>query len=175
MAKADFGRAPAQVDEVDRRRSGADFVMNAGERLVLELELADRAGALAYAAGPTAPRGAVIGGVAGGVVVGALGLLVALGLLPSPSGIPLLAAGPILAALSGVGVGVILGGLLGGLVGSRIPAMDASLREAQGRGGNILISVRAEEATAPERARVPLQPARLENRLPPTARLSAHH
>src|SRR5579862_9385470 len=51
-----------------------------------------------------APEGASIGASAGGVVGGALGLLAGIGLLAIPGVGPFIAAGPIMAALSGIAV-----------------------------------------------------------------------
>jgi hypothetical protein len=48
-----------------------------------------------------APEGAVIGGSAGGVVGGFAGWLIGIGVLAIPGAGPLLAAGPLFAALSG--------------------------------------------------------------------------
>ncbi len=56
--------------------------------------------------------GATIGGVLGAVAAG----LVALGIIVVP-GLPLVAAGPVVAALAGLGAGGAAGGLTGGLIG----------------------------------------------------------
>src|SRR4030095_1807728 len=52
-----------------------------------------------------APEGAATGAGTGGVVGGALGLLAGIGALVIPGVGPLIAAGPIMAALSGAAVG----------------------------------------------------------------------
>lgn len=88
-----------------------------------------------------APEGAVTGATAGGVIGGALGLLAGLGALAIPGVGPLIAAGPIMAALSGVAVGGTVGGLSGGLIGMGIPEYEAKLYEGKVRDGNILIAV----------------------------------
>src|ERR1700745_1754130 len=64
-----------------------------------------------------APEGAAAGAVTGGVLAGALGWLVGIGSLAIPGVGPLIAAGPILAALTGAAAGGAVGGLTGGLIG----------------------------------------------------------
>jgi hypothetical protein len=91
-----------------------------------------------------APEGAVTGAGAGGVVGGTLGLLAGIGLLAIPGVGPFIAAGPIMAALSGIAVGAAAGGLAGGLIGLGIPEIEAKRYEDKIKGGNILISAHAE-------------------------------
>ena len=52
-----------------------------------------------------APEGATTGGIAGGVVGGVLGWLAGIGAIAIPGLGPFIAAGPIMAALAGLGVG----------------------------------------------------------------------
>ena len=68
-----------------------------------------------------APEGATTGGLAGMGVGGALGLLAGIGALAIPGVGPLIAAGPIMGALSGAAVGGATGGLIGALIGLGIP------------------------------------------------------
>ena len=56
------------------------------------------------------------------------------------------AAGPIMAALSGVGVGGALGGLTGALVGMGIPEYEAKRYEGLVKDGGILVSVHADDS-----------------------------
>jgi len=88
-----------------------------------------------------APEGAVAGASVGGVVGGTLGLLAGIGALAIPGIGPLIAAGPIMAALSGLAAGAALGGLSGGLIGLGVPEVEAKQYEAKVKDGNILISV----------------------------------
>jgi hypothetical protein len=88
-----------------------------------------------------APEGAVAGVSAGGVVGGTLGLLAGIGALAIPGIGPLIAAGPLLAALSGAAAGATVGGITGALVGMGIPEIEAKRYEGKIKGGNILISV----------------------------------
>lgn len=89
-------------------------------------------------------EGAATGAGAGGVVGGTLGLLAGIGAISLPGIGPLIAAGPIIAAISGAAVGAAVGGIAGGLIGLGMPEYDALEYESQVRGGNILISVHAE-------------------------------
>ncbi len=91
-----------------------------------------------------APEGAVAGAGTGGVAGGTLGLLVGIGALAIPGLGPLIAAGPLLAALSGAAVGAAVGGLAGALVGMGIPELEAKAYEGKIKDGNILISVHTE-------------------------------
>jgi len=100
-----------------------------------------------------APEGATAGAVAGGVVVGGLGLLVGLGALAIPGLGPLLAAGPIIAALAGLGAGGAVGGIAGALVGMGIPEYEAKRYESFVEGGGTLMSVHCDDEAAAHRAR----------------------
>jgi hypothetical protein len=93
-----------------------------------------------------APEGATAGAATGGVLGGTLGWLVGIGALSLTGLGPLIAAGPIVAALSGAAVGAGVGGLTGALVGMGIPEYEAKRYEGKVREGNILISVHAEDS-----------------------------
>ena len=93
-----------------------------------------------------APEGATTGGLAGMGVGGALGLLAGIGALAIPGLGPFIAAGPIMAALSGAAVGGATGGLIGALIGLGIPELEAKQYEGKVRAGNILISVHTEDS-----------------------------
>jgi hypothetical protein len=110
--------------------------------------LPDRAGSrdFAHEHHTKAPEGAATGAIAGGVMAGVLGWLVGIGSLAIPGVGPLIAAGPILAALSGAAAGGAVGGLAGGLVGLGIPEYEAKQYEGKVKNGNILISVHTEDS-----------------------------
>lgn len=93
-----------------------------------------------------APEGTGIGAGAGGVIGGTLGLLAGIGLLAIPGLGPFIAAGPIMASLSGIAVGATVGGIAGALIGMGIPELEAKRYEGKVKDGNILISVHAEDA-----------------------------
>jgi hypothetical protein len=96
-----------------------------------------------------APEGATTGASAGGVV----GWLAGIGALAIPGVGPLIAAGPIMAALSGAAVGAAVGGVTGALVGMGIPEYEAKRYEGKIKGGNILISVHSEDGEETKRAK----------------------
>lgn len=100
-----------------------------------------------------APEGAATGGVAGGVLGGALGWLVGIGALAIPGVGPFVAAGPIMAALSGAAVGGAVGGITGALVGMGIPEYEAKRYEGKLREGNLLISVHTDNSAEVKRAK----------------------
>ncbi|MEO7062498.1 MAG: quinol:electron acceptor oxidoreductase subunit ActD [Dokdonella sp.] len=92
-----------------------------------------------------APEGATTGGVAGLGVGAAVGWLAGIGALAIPGVGPLIAAGPIMAALGGAAVGTAAGGIIGALVGMGIPEFEAKRYDAKIREGNILLSVHTED------------------------------
>jgi uncharacterized membrane protein len=93
-----------------------------------------------------APEGAVAGAGAGGLLGGTLGLLAGIGLLAIPGIGPLIAAGPVMAALSGVAAGVTVGGISGALVGMGISETEAKGYEGKLRSGSVLVAVHTESA-----------------------------
>jgi hypothetical protein len=93
-----------------------------------------------------APEGAATGAATGAVLGGTLGWLVGIGALAIPGLGPFVAAGPIIAALSGVGVGGAVGGLTGALAGLGIPEYEAKRYEGLLKSGSILLSVHTDDA-----------------------------
>jgi hypothetical protein len=92
--------------------------------------------AMATKAPEGAATGATIGGVLGAVAAG----LVALGIIAVP-GLGLVAAGPIVAALAGLGAGAAAGGLTGALIGLGIPEHEAKFYNEEIEKGGILVGV----------------------------------
>jgi hypothetical protein len=93
-----------------------------------------------------APEGIATGAGTGGVIGGALGWVAGIGALAIPGVGPFIAAGPIIAALSGAAVGATVGGIAGGLIGLGIPEIEAKRYEGKIKEGNILISVHTENS-----------------------------
>jgi hypothetical protein len=83
-----------------------------------------------------AATGATIGGVLGAIAAG----LAAVGTLAIP-GVNLVAAGPIVAALTGLGAGAATGGITGALVGLGLPEHEAKFYHKELEGGGILVGV----------------------------------
>ena len=99
-----------------------------------------------------APEGTATGAATGGVAGGVIGLLAGIGALAIPGVGPLIAAGPIMAALSGAAVGAATGGIVGGLIGLGIPEVEAKIYEEKLKTGNYLISVHAHDGDEVDRA-----------------------
>jgi uncharacterized membrane protein len=93
-----------------------------------------------------APEGAVAGASTLGVIGGTLGVLAGIGALAIPGAGPFIAAGPLMAALSGAAAGAAIGGIGGALIGLGIPEIEAKRYEGKIRGGNILIAVHVEDS-----------------------------
>jgi hypothetical protein len=117
----------------------------------------------AHEKGTKAPEGTVTGAGTGGVLGGVLGWLVGIGALAIPGLGPFIAAGPIMAALSGVAVGAAAGGLVGALVGMGIPEYEAKRYETRLREGRILISAHSENSEETRRAKEIFQRAGAED------------
>lgn len=100
-----------------------------------------------------APEGATTGGVTGLALGGGLGLLAGIGSLAIPGVGPLIAAGPIMAALAGMGVGGAIGGIAGGLIGMGIPEYEAKRYEGRIQKGGILLSVHCATSDEVKRAK----------------------
>jgi uncharacterized membrane protein len=114
----------------DYQTTGADHVSGTG----------DKASAVASDAG----IGAALGGVGG--------LLWSFAALAIPGVGPVLALGPLAAALGGAGIGAVAGGIIGALTESGIPESEAQNYAEVVRRGQVLVSVRTDTARA-ERAR----------------------
>ena len=100
-----------------------------------------------------APEGATTGVATGGIVGGTLGLLAGIGALAIPGVGPLIAAGPIMASLAGLGVGGAVGGLIGALVGMGIPEYEARRYEGRVKDGGVLLSVHCASSEEISRAK----------------------
>lgn len=100
-----------------------------------------------------APEGAVAGASTGAVIGAALGWLAGIGALAIPGIGPFIAAGPIVAALSGLGAVGAVGGLAGALIGIGIPEYEAKRYEGRIRSGGILLSVHCDNSDWTKRAK----------------------
>jgi hypothetical protein len=100
-----------------------------------------------------APEGATAGGTTGALLGGTLGLLAGIGALAIPGVGPLIAAGPIMATLAGVGMGGAIGGIAGALVGMGIPEYEAKRYQGRIQKGGILLSVHCSTSDEVKRAK----------------------
>jgi hypothetical protein len=110
-----------------------------------------------------APEGASIGGAVGIGTGAALGWLAGIGSLAIPGVGPLVAAGPIMAALGGAGIGAAAGGITGALIGLGIPEYEATRYEGKIKGGSALISVHAADSDARDKAKEIFEQAKAED------------
>lgn len=107
----------------------------------------------AYERDTKAPEGVTAGGAAGLGVGAALGWLAGIGALAIPGIGPFIAAGPVMAALSGAALGTTAGGVIGALVGAGMPEFEARRFDGKLRQGGMLISVHVENPNQRNAAR----------------------
>jgi len=107
----------------------------------------------AHAKASKAPEGAATGATTGAVVGGVLGWLAGIGSLAIPGVGPFIAAGPIMAALAGVGAGGALGGVAGGLVGLGMPEYEAKRYQGRINEGGTLLSVHSDNSDWTKKAK----------------------
>src|SRR6202521_125769 len=100
-----------------------------------------------------APEGATTGAGTGALLGGGLGWLAGIGALAIPGLGPFIAAGPIMAALAGAGVGGAGGGPTGAPVGMGIPEYEAKRYEGRVKDGGILLSVHSNSSDETKRAK----------------------
>src|SRR4051794_15906300 len=140
MAKAVYGIYSTREHAIEAVESLRTAGIRAEDVSVL---LPDNLGTkdIGYEKHTKAPEAATAGAATVGVVGGALGWLIGIGALAIPGIGPLLAAGPIIAALAGFGAGSVIGGLGGALIGLGIPEYEAKRYEGRIRSGAALLSV----------------------------------
>ena len=98
------------------------------------------------------PEGIAAGAGTGAAVGGVLGWLVGIGAIAIPGIGPLVAAGPVVAALAGAGAAGATGGLVGGLIGAGIPEGEAKRYAGRIREGGYLLSVHCDDREWAKRA-----------------------
>lgn len=86
----------------------------------------------------------------GAAIGGGLGLVAGLVALAIPGFGPIIAAGPIAAALGGAAAGAATGGLIGGLTAAGVSENDARLYERRLRDGGVLLTVRTSDEMSDE-------------------------
>jgi len=139
----------AQAEQIVGRLEAAGFSNNDISVLFPDKETTRD---FAHEKNTKAPEGAATGAGTGGVLGGAFGWLAGIGALAIPGVGPFIAAGPLLAALSGAAVGAAVGGIAGGLIGMGIPELEAKRYEGKIKQGNLLISVHTEDSDEAKRA-----------------------
>ena len=94
--------------------------------------------------GTHAADGAATGAATGGLLGGVGGVLAGVGALAIPGIGPIIAAGPIVAGITGAAAGAGVGGLAGALIGMGIPEEEATRYNTYFNEGKIIILVYGE-------------------------------
>jgi hypothetical protein len=128
-------------------------VMASDEGLVQEL---------AEKKGTKAPEGAATGVGTGAVIGGAVGWMAALGAVVVPGFGAVIAAGPIVAALTGAGVGGAVGGAAGALIGAGFRDDQAKRYAERLRDGGVLLTIDVPDVVERQRAWSVLENSRAE-------------
>jgi uncharacterized membrane protein len=133
----------------DAHATVRDLVDDGVRRDNISLVASDAAGEYVDYHGEDLPADDTIGGAAAGAMFGGIGgLLVGLAALAIPGIGPIVAAGPIAAALTGAGIGALTGGLLGALIDLGVDE-DSAAYYAEGiRRGGTLVTVHVDEGIA---------------------------
>lgn len=108
---------------------------------------------LAYRKSTKSAEGVAAGAASGAFVGVSLGWLAGMGALGIPGIGPFVAAGPLLAALAGIGLGGTVGGIAGALIGMGLPEYEARRYEGFVKEGHVLLSVHVESGSWADRAR----------------------
>ena len=151
MSKSVFCTANvAQTETIMQQLKNSGFSGND-----ISVLMADKSGTrdFAHEHNTKAPEGTVTGVGAGALVGGALGWLAGIGALAIPGLGPFIAAGPIMAALSGAAVVGTLGGVAGALIGMGIPEFEAKRFEGRIKSGSSLISIHCDDSDEVSRAK----------------------
>ena len=141
--RVSFERALEALRAAEFRNSDVSAILPERDRTTKDL---------AHEINTKAPEGAAAGASTGAVVGGVLGWLVGIGALAIPGVGPLVAAGPVVAALAGAGAAGTTGGLVGGLIGAGIPEVEAKRYAGRLREGAYLISVHCDDRDWARRA-----------------------
>ena len=96
-----------------------------------------------------AGTGTGTGATLGTLLGGGAGLLAGIGSLAIPGVGPVIAAGWLVATLTGAGIGAASGGLIGALTGAGVSNDEANVYAEGVKRGGSLVTVRADEADAP--------------------------
>src|SRR5690554_5990744 len=124
------GYAPEEISVITKDEVKYDALKNRVEDGIME-----------NADGSTLAAGAVTGGAIGGLG----GLLLGLGALAIPGAGPIIAAGPVAAAITGALTGGAVGGLSGALIDYGVPEVEAKEYVERIDAGDILVLVDDEE------------------------------
>jgi uncharacterized membrane protein len=133
----------------DAHATVRDLVDDGVRRDNISLVASDAAGEYVDYHGEDLPADDTIGGAAAGAMFGGIGgLLVGLAALAIPGIGPIVAAGPIAAALTGAGIGALTGGLLGALIDLGVDEDSAEYYAEGVRRGGTLVTAHVDEGIA---------------------------
>jgi len=138
--------AVAVFDDRDDAQDAINALRDAGfsaDQISVLARDRDMAGRLAEDTGTEAGAGAATGAVAGGVLGGVAGWLIGIGALAIPGVGPIIAAGPLAAALGGAALGAATGGIIGALTGAGVPEDEAKYYDEEFRRGGIVVTTNA--------------------------------
>ena len=104
--------------------------------------------------GDEAASNAATGAVAGGLMGGAAGVVLSMVTLAIPGLGPIVAAGPLLAGLTGASAGAVAGGVIGALTDEGVPQEHATYYAEAVRRGGALVIVRIDDVRADRAAEI---------------------
>ena len=133
----------------DAHATVRDLVDDGVRRDDISLVASDAAGEYVDYHGEDFPADDTVGGAAAGAMLGGIGgLLIGLAALAIPGVGPIVAAGPIAAALTGAGIGALTGGLLGALIDLGVDEDSAEYYAEGVRRGGTLVTAHVDEGIA---------------------------
>jgi len=141
-------------DGSDAQRAVQDLVDSGFDRESISVLARHIEEGEATPSGNQAAEGAGIGAAIGLVFGGVGGLLVGLGALAIPGIGPIVAAGPLIAALTGAGIGAGTGAIIGALVNLGIAEEEANIYAEGVRRGGTLVAVQTSGQMATQAANI---------------------
>ena len=141
-------------DPSDAQRAVQDLVDSGFDRESISILARHVEEGKATPSGNQAAEGAGIGAAIGLVFGGVGGLLVGLGALAIPGIGPIVAAGPLIAALTGAGIGAGAGAIIGALVKLGIAEEEAHMYAEGVRRGGTLVVVQTSDEMATQAANI---------------------
>jgi hypothetical protein len=121
--------------------------------------LADNRGSkdFAHLKGTKAPEGLAAGSITGGILGTVIAWLTAEGIVVTSGLDPLVAAGPVVAALAGLGAGGAFGGIIGAIIGMTNPEYEARRFKGRIKRSGVLLSIHCDNSDWVRRAKAMLR------------------
>ena len=143
-------RTEQDADQVVNRLRGAGF---SAQEVSAVTQDRREGRELNHEATKTRLEGMAAGAAAGGLLLGGLGWIAGIVALSIPGIGPILAAGPIVAALGDAAIGGAFGAIGGGILGLRMPDHVSRYYEEALQNGHSLIAVHSEDPVKREKAK----------------------